>query len=101
MSFESFAPSSTVVLTSTTSSQTTSVPGGGGAMQVYNGATNTAYLAWAASIAVPAGGTWTPGVIAVAPGTTQVFAVPQPGGTLAYIAENAGGELILSVGAGT
>jgi len=95
-----FTPLSTVVLTSTTSSQTTTVPANSGNMVAYNGGTNTVYLTFANSLAVPTTGTWTASVIAVQPGTTQTFTIPPAGGTLAYIAETAGGELILSVGQG-
>ena len=97
---EPFTVSSTVVLTSTTSSQTTAVPAGGSSIIVYNGGANVVYLTFAATVAVPTTGTWTPNVIAAQPETTQSFGISRDGGTLAYIASTAGGLLVLSVGSG-
>lgn len=94
-----FNASQTVKLTSTTSSQTVTVPTGYNQIVVYNGGTNVVYLAYAATVAVP-GSSWSPGVVPVQPGTTQVFANKREGGTLAYIADSSGGTLVLSVGEG-
>ena len=102
MALDSFAAGNVVTLTSTLSSQTTTVPGGGnGTMMVQNNAANTVYLKAAATIALPVAGTWTTPLIAVGPSQTQTIANPLPnGGTLAYIAEIAGGGLVLSIGEG-
>lgn len=95
-----FTPASSVSLTSTTSSQVTSVPVGAYSITVYNGGANVVWLKWAATVAVPTAGTWTDNVFAVQPGTTQSFSAPQSGGSLSYIAETAGGQLIIGVGSG-
>lgn len=95
-----FTPASSVTLTSTTSSQSTLVPTGAYSITVYNGGANVVWLKWGASITAPVTGTWTDGVFAIQPGTTQSFSAPQGGGTLAYIAETAGGQLIVGVGSG-
>ena len=101
MSLDPFIAAQSVVLTSTTSTQATIVPGGGaGTLVVYNAGANVVYLKWAATVAVPVLGTWTSGVTAIAGGSTQSLSNNPFGGTLAYIAETAGGELILSIGEG-
>lgn len=69
-------------------------------MSLYNAGANIVYAAFGASVTVPVVGTWTPGLIAVPPGATQLLANPNSGSSLAYIAETAGGTLILSVGEG-
>jgi hypothetical protein len=95
-----FTSSQTVKLTSTTSSQTVVVPNGFNSLSIYNAGANPVYFALGASVAVPTVGTWVPGVIAVQPSTTQVFATVPMGGTFAYIAETAGGTVVVSVGEG-
>lgn len=92
-------PAQTCVLTSTTSSQTVTVPVGYGTLEVYNAALNTVFLKWAATVAVP-GSTFADGVIAVQPATTQCFGISPTQTTLAYIAQTAGGTLVLTVGEG-
>ena len=100
MALDPFAAASTVVLASTLSSQTTTVPTrGAGTLVAYNAGPNVIYLKAAATVAVPVSGTWTDGVTAIAPGSTQSISAP-PGGLLAYIAETAGGALYLSIGEG-
>ena len=99
MALDPFAAASTVVLASTLASQTTTVPArGAGTLVAYNAGTNVVYLKWAATVAVPVSGTWTDNITAIAPGSTQ--SVSNVGGTLAYIAETAGGALYLSIGEG-
>lgn len=95
-----FQSGSTIRLTSTTSSQTVTVPAGFPSITIYNGAANPVYLAFEASVAVPTLGVWADQVICVQPGTTQVFDNHDAGGTLAYIASTAGGELVISIGDG-
>lgn len=95
-----FTSSQTVKLTSTTASQTVVVPNGFNSLSIFNAGANPVYFAYGASIAVPTVGTWVPGLIAVQPSTTQVFANRPSGGTLAYIAETAGGTVLLSTGEG-
>lgn len=95
-----FASAASVNLTSTTSSQSTTIPAGSYSITVYNAGANTVWLKFASSVAVPSTGTWTAGVWAVQPGTTQSFDCPQTGSPLAYIAETAGGQLVVSVGSG-
>ena len=89
----------TAVLTSTTSSQTVTLPSGYNSLCAYNGGSNPVFLKIGASVAVP-GATFDAGVICVQPGTTQVFGISPTGGTLAYIAQTAGGTLVLTVGEG-
>ena len=93
-----FTPLSTSKLTSTSSSQTVTVPVGASVLVAYNGGPQPVYLKYGASVAVP--GAWAEKVMAVQPYPTQAFAVPQGGGTLAYIADTTGGSLVLSVGEG-
>ena len=101
MSLQALSPNQSVILTSTTSSQTTTVPvGGGETLTVYNAGANPVYLKWGASVAIPATGTWTSGLIVAAPTTTQSFGNNVAGGALSYIAATAGGTLILTVGEG-
>ena len=95
-----FTSSQTVKLTSTASSQTVTVPNGYNSLTIYNAGIYPVYFAYGASVAVPTGGTWVSNVISVQPATTQVFANTPVGGTMAYIAETAGGTVILSVGEG-
>ena len=100
MALDPFASAATVVLASTLVSQTTTVPSrGAGTLVAYNAGPNVVYLKSAATVAVPAAGVWTDGVTAIAPGSTQ--SVSNVGGTLAYIAETAGGALYLSIGEGS
>lgn len=100
MSLRTFTASRAVLLTSTAASQTTTVPGGNGKMVVYNAGANPVLLAWAASVAIPAAGTWTDGLLVVSPGATVSTDIPIGGGTLAYIAQTAGGSLWLNTGEG-
>lgn len=101
MSLQAISVNQMVILTSTTSTQTTTVPANGGeSMVIYNGGANTVYFKWAASIAIPATGTWTPSIISVAPGTTQSFSNDIRGGSFSYIAVTAGGLVIISLGEG-
>lgn len=99
MALDPFAAASTVVLASTLASQTTTVPTrGAGTLVAYNAGPNVVYLKSGATVAVPTAGVWTDGVTALAPGSTQ--SVSAISGTLAYIAETAGGALYLSIGEG-
>ncbi len=99
MALDPFAAAATVVLASTLVSQTTTVPSrGAGTLVAYNAGPNVVYLKSAATVAVPTGGAWADGVTALAPGSSQ--SVSAVGGTLAYIAETAGGGLYLSIGEG-
>ena len=101
MSLDPFAASQTVVLASTLASQTTSVPSGGsGTLVIYNGGPNVLYVKWGGTVAVPTAGVWTLGVMALAPGSTQSIGNTPGGGLLSYIAEVAGGEVIMSIGEG-
>jgi hypothetical protein len=100
MSNANFTAASTSKLTSTTSSQTVTIPVGYTALEVYNAAANPLYLKFAASVAVPSS-SFADGVIAIQAGTTQVFSIPPGATTLAYIAETAGGTMLLSVGEGS
>ena len=95
-----FTSSQTVKLTSTTSSQTVTVPTGYNSLSIYNSGVYPVYFVYGASVVVPTVGTWVSGMIAVQPATTQVFANVPTGGTMAYIAETAGGTVVLSVGEG-
>lgn len=95
-----FNAARTVRLTSTTSSQTTTIPAGFTSLVVFNGGGQPLYLAMGASVAIPAVGTWGDNLVCVQPGTTQVFGIPNTGGTLAYIADTTGGPVVLSVGTG-
>ena len=95
-----FTSSQTVKLTSTTASQTVVVPNGFNSLTIYNAGIYPVYFAYGASVAVPTVGTWVNGVIAVQPSTTQVFANTPVGGTMAYIAETAGGTVLVAVGEG-
>ena len=99
MALDPFAAAATVVLTSTLASQTTTVPSrGAGTLVAYNAGPNVVYLKAGTTVAVPVAGTWTDGVTAIAPGSTQ--SISNVGGSLAYIAETAGGGLYLSIGEG-
>ena len=101
MALDPFAAASTVVLTSTLSSQTTTVPSrGAGTLVAYNAGPNVVYLKAGATVAVPVAGTWTDGITAIAPGSTQSVSADTRGGSLSYIAETAGGGLYLSIGEG-
>jgi hypothetical protein len=100
MSNANFTAASTSKLTSTTSSQTVAIPIGYSALEVYNAGANMVYLKFAASVAVPSS-SFADGVLAVQAGTTQVFSIPPGQTTLAYIAETAGGPMVLSVGEGS
>lgn len=95
-----FGFASVATLTSTTSSQTVSVPDTGVQLFAYNGAANTVYLKWAGSVALPTDTFGGPYAGVLPAGTTQVLTVPTGGGTLAYIANTAGGELTLATGYG-
>ena len=95
-----FHSAKTIKLTSTTSSQTVTVPAGFDNFVIYNGGSNPLYLKYGASVAVPTVGAWVDQLICVQPGTTQTFNNKDGGGTLAYIAETAGGTVIISVGDG-
>ena len=105
---EAFTVSNTAVLTSTITSQTVVFPAADGEtlqLIIYNGAANPVFVAKAATVAVPAvtasGGTAaSPGVICIAPSTSQPFSLPMLGGTLAYIAATAGGFLAITTGSG-
>ena len=101
MSLQALSPNQSVVLTSTAASQTTTVPANGGeSITIYNGAANPVYLKWGASVAIPATGTWTSGIIVVASTTTQSFGNDIRGGSLSYIAATAGGLLTITTGEG-
>lgn len=98
MADQIFVSIATVALTSSTSSQTVTLPAGGTSMIAFNGGSNPVYLRWGSSISIPT----TPGsgCYFVAPGQTALFSCQQSGGTLAYIADTAGGQLAISVGTG-
>jgi len=87
-------------LTATGSTKTTTVPAGNDQIFAYNGGTDTLFFKWAASIALPTADTWTDGVTACPPGTTQCLGMPIDGGSLSYIAVATGGEFILGTGQG-
>ena len=102
-----FMVSGTVLLTSTTSSQTVTFANTGynDTIVIYNGGANVLFAMPGVSVAVPSviasGGTGTGyAAWAIAPGTTQSFTYEEQGGTVAYIAQTAGGTVTMSVGAG-
>lgn len=99
MTEQVFTPIATAALTSTTSSQTIIIPPGSTTLIVYNGGSNSVYFRFGASVTVPSG-IMASGVYLATPGQTILYASPQSGGSLAYIADTAGGPLSISVGVG-
>ena len=102
-----FMVSGTVLLTSTITSQTVTFANTGynDSIVIYNGGANMLFAQPGASIAAPgvtaSGGTGTGyAAWAIAPGSTQVFAYEEQAGTVAYIAQTAGGTVTMSVGSG-
>jgi hypothetical protein len=95
-----FHASKTVRLASTASSQTVSIPAGFDDMVIFNGSTFPVYVKYADSVAVPTLGTFVDQLICIQPNTSQTFNNRDGGGTLAYIADGAGGTLVISIGAG-
>lgn len=100
MSDLSFDVSATAKLTTTLASQTITLPGNGGEVLFENTGPNIVYFAIGATAAVPAVGSFVQGLIAVAPGLQRVFTIPAGDIQLSYIAETAGGTVIVSVGIG-
>ena len=103
-----FQVSGTVLLTSLATAQTVIFPAANGetdSIVIYNGGANLLFATLGATVSVPgvtASGGSGSGLAywAIAPGTTQTFTCEMLGGTVAYIAQTAGGTVTMSVGAG-
>lgn len=94
-----FHPIATAKLTSTTASQTLASCPRGTTLRVINKAANPVYLQWGAAAAIPDGTIAdNAGVMVVDAGQTAQFTTQGANGNLSYIAETAGGPLIVSIG---
>ena len=98
-----FAAEQSVQLTSTTTSQTVTLPAGYNSARVYNAAANTVWLKYSGIGSTPTsanpGATFSP-VMFVSPSSTADIQIAPSGGSLAYIADTAGGLLNISVSRG-
>lgn len=99
-----FEALSTVKLTSAVTNSTLVIPNAIQDVMIYNGAANAVYFrfnpAGDATVAAVPTGTLVDRLGCIPPGLTKTFEISPGGSTLNYIADTAGGVLVVSLGEG-